>query len=208
MESGAQTRIHVSGTTKRFSVASQRSSALRGSRRDESENAGVLKQRSVLTRRADFEARKKPADRNFAQVLPDIGRVVPWNVVEPGPAGNAIKIQTERWRGYQPGFQILKRLFKIVAGSLRIAQHQPDRVALLRMMCHRERAVFLAGPDDVTDQEFSALDFAGRGIHGHGEKHERKRAPQIGRQRPRRFRKYLISRAAIELQDHIVAHGS
>ena len=77
----------------------------------------------MLTRRADFEPGKKPAYRNFSEVLPDIRRVVPWNVVEPGPAGNAIKIQTERRGGHQPGFQILKRLFKIVARPLRIAPY-------------------------------------------------------------------------------------
>src|SRR5262252_4883496 len=100
----------------------------------------------MLAGGADLESGKKPANRNCAQILPDVRGVMPRNVVKPRPARDAIEIQAERGRGGEPGFQFLKCLFKIVARAFRVAQYQADRVAPPRVMRDGERTVFLAGP--------------------------------------------------------------
>ena len=68
-------------------------------------------------------------------------------------------------------------------------------------------AVFLAGADDIAHDELAALDRLRVFVHGNRDEDVGERAAQIGGERAGGFGEDFVSRAAVELDQDVVARG-
>src|ERR1700674_1038287 len=140
--------------------------------RDQHQHARVLKQSGRAAERSDLEAAEESGERKVAKILPNICRIVIGDVVEPRAARDAIEVEAERGRLYDPRGHLRERLLQVVARPFAVTQQQCDRVPDFGPMGHSEDALFGAGPDDIADQVAAALDSFGGGIERQADKDE------------------------------------